>query len=169
MKTTLTWKKNWWSSHFKIFADEEQVGMFISETFAITSVGELNLNRYRFDTKGFFKPKTTIVDRNDQSIIGEISYNGWSTKAIVSMGEVKFIWKHQNFWPMKYRLYRSRSPIIHYSSSAKGGQIQSEVDDDLLLLSGLHIASYYEQVYLWSLVIPLIFFPGLGVLSWLFN
>ena len=94
MKTTLTWKKNWWSSHFKIFADEEQVGMFISETFAITSVGELNLNRYRFDTKGFFKPKTTIVDRNDQSIIGEISYNGWSTKAIVSMGEVKFIWKH---------------------------------------------------------------------------
>jgi hypothetical protein len=46
----------------------------------------------------------------------------------------------------KWSIFNSEGIRINYSGSSTNGRIESNTEDDLLLLSGLYVTSYYRQL-----------------------
>lgn len=158
MQAKFTWKKKAWSNIYIIYSDGQQIGMLREKTFSNTVYGEFNGKTYSFKTKGFFKQHTEITGCSENMKIGEITFNNWKTKAVISVDNQTVNWKYDNFWNTKWSMHRSDGNTIQYSGSSSGGQIESEIDDAALLLSGLFVTNYFWQisvVVIVAVIIPL--------------
>lgn len=156
MQNSLNWKKGLFSDTYRIYSNNLQVGKLKNKTFSQSSIGEINGKEYTFKTKGFFKQHTEILDNSDNSVIGEINYNNWMTKAFLSIQNKKFSWKYDNIWNTKWSLNDSDGTEIKYSGSSTSGQIDSNTDNDLLLLTGLYVTNYYWQMTIVIIIAVLI-------------
>lgn len=146
MQTNLKWKKGIFSNTYRIYSQNQIIGKLKSNSFSQITKGELNGKKYTFTTKGFFKQQTEIRDSINNKVIGNITYNGWMTKATLSILDKKINWKYDNLWNTKWSIFDSNGIEIKYSGSSSKGEINSNTDDDLLLLSGLFITNYYWQI-----------------------
>ncbi len=146
MQTKLSWKKGVFSNLYKIYSNGEQIGNLRDKSFSQSGIGVLDNKEYLFQTKGFFKQKTQIIDTADNKIVGEINYNKWMTKATITIDDKTINWKYVNLWATKWIIFNSEGINIKYSGSSSGGQIDSNVDDSLLLLSGLFVTNYYWEM-----------------------
>jgi hypothetical protein len=134
----------------------QQIGKIKDKTFSQTANGELNGKEYTFKTKGFFKQHTEIIDRSENKVVGEITYNNWMTKATILVNTKKINWKYDNLWNSKWSIYNSEGVNIKYSGSSTSGQIDSNTDDSLLILCGLFVTNYYWQMSVAVLVAVLV-------------
>ena len=157
MKQNLKWKKQFFSSTYSIYIDRQMVGMLKDKTFSQTAIGELNGKEYTFKTKGFFKQNTEIIDNKENKVIGTITYSSWMTKATISLIDKSINWKYDNVWNTKWSLYDNNEIEIKYAGTSTSGQIDSNTDDAILLLSGLFVTNYYWQVS--AAVMVAIFLP----------
>lgn len=146
MQTNLRWEKNFFSNLYSIYSNGQQVGILKDKTFSQTANGELNGKKYTFNTKGFFKLHTEIIDNKENKVIGEIIYNNWMTKATISIDNKTVNWKYDNRWNTQWSIFDSEGTKIKYSGSSTSGQIDSNIDDGLFLLSGLFVVNYYWQM-----------------------
>ena len=146
MQTKIRWKKELFSNLYSIYSNGQQIGKLKDKTFFQTANGELNGKKYTFKTKGFFKQHTEIIDNLENKVIGEITYNNWMTKATISVANKTINWKYDNLWNTKWSIFNSEGIKIQYSGSSTSGQIDSNIDDALLLLSGLYVTNYYWQM-----------------------
>ena len=146
MKNSFRWKKRVFSSTYNIYSNGQVIGKLKDRIFSQAADGEINGKSYTFKTKGFFKQKTKIIDNKDNTIIGEITYNNWMTKAELSIHDQKSKWKYDNLWNTKWSIYKPDDIKIKYAGSSSKGQIDSNAKADLLLLSGLFITNYYWQM-----------------------
>jgi len=158
MQNSFNWKKGIFSDTYRVYSSNQQIGELKNKTFSQSSIGEINGKSYTFKTKGFFKQHTEIVDNSDNSVIGEIAYNNWMTKAFLSINERKHTWKYENVWNTKWSIFESDKAVINYKGSSSSGQILSDIDNDLLLLTGLYVTNYYWQmtVIIVAVMIPII-------------
>ena len=152
MQTNLIWKKGLFSNLYSIYSNGELIGKLKDKTFSQTANGEFNGKEYKFKTKGFLKQHTEIIDSLENKVIGEITYNNWMTKATISVNSKKISWKYNNIWNTKWSLFDTEGINIKYSGSSTKGQIDSNVDDALLILSGLFVTNYYWQMTIAVLV-----------------
>lgn len=106
----------------------------------------LNKKEYLFQTNEFFNQKTQIIDTADNKKVGEINYNNWMTKATITIKDKTINWKYDNLWYTKWSIVNSEGINIKYAGSSTTGQIHSNTDDSLLLLSGLFVTNYYWQM-----------------------
>ena len=53
---------------------------------------------------------------------------------------------YDNLWNTRWSIFNSEWIDIKYSGSLTSGQIDSNIDDALLLLSGLFVTNYYWQM-----------------------
>jgi hypothetical protein len=68
------------------------------------------------------------------------------TKATIILNEQTLEWKYENLWSTKWSISNSEGIEINFSGYSTNGQIESNTDDALLLLSGLFVTNYYWQV-----------------------
>ena len=153
MQTSLRWKKGLFSSTYCIYSNDQLIGKLKDKTFSQSADGELNGKKYTFKTKGFFKQRTEIRNDKDNKVIGEITYNNWMTKATLLILNKKTNWKYDNLWNTKWSIFDSEGLKIKYTGSSTRGQIDSNTDDDLLLLSGLFVTNYYWQMTIVVLIV----------------
>ncbi|HAN76911.1 MAG TPA: hypothetical protein DCQ31_03615 [Bacteroidales bacterium] len=59
---------------------------------------------------------------------------------------------HLNFENTAWSLFNSEGMLINYSGSSAKGQIDSNIDDGLLLLSGLFVTNYFWQMTIATLM-----------------
>jgi len=156
MQTKFTWKKDFFSALYRIYSNGHEIGKLKEKTFTQTAIGELNGKEYTFRQKGFLKPQTEIINNNDHRVIGEITFSNWMTKASLSIDNKVISWKYDNIWNTKWSLFDSEGIKIQYAGSSTSGQIDSNIDDGLLLLSGLYVTNYYWQMTLIILVAVLV-------------
>lgn len=81
----------------------------------------------------------------------------WMTKATISIFDKTFIWKYENIWNTKWSVIDSEGISINYSGDSTSGKIESTLEDDLLLLTGLFVTNYYWQITI--VIIFIIFIP----------
>jgi hypothetical protein len=112
---------------------------------------------YNFETKGFFNQETRIINPDSNIQIGKITYNSWKTKAIIEIGNKTFTWKYDNAWNTKWSLSYNEDILLHYYGSYTKGVIGINVQDELLILSGLYISNYFWQIA--SVVIVSVYLP----------
>jgi hypothetical protein len=153
MNTILTWKKGIFANTYNIYSDGKLIGKMKNNCFSQSDDGELNGMKYTFKTKGFFKHHTQIHDNQTNNIIGEITYNNWMTKATISIQNKKTYWKYENIWNTRWSIFNSEGIQINYSGSSTSGKIESNAEDDLLLLSGLFVTNYYWQMSIAILIV----------------
>lgn len=146
MEIKLKWGKKIFSNLYGIYSNGQQIGKLKDKSFSQTATGELNGKEYIFKTKGFFKQHTEVIDSSDNKVVGEITYSNWMTKATISVDKKTINWKYDNLWNTKWSIYNSEGINIKYSGSSTSGQIDSNTDDALLLLTGLFVTNYYWQM-----------------------
>ena len=153
MQTKLNWGKKFFSNAYSIYSNGQQVGKLRDKTFSATSNGDLFGKEFTFKTKGFFKQETEIIDNLENKVIGNITYNSWMTKATITIHNKTSYWKYNNFWSTKWRISNSEGTEIQYAGNSSRGQIETNTDDPLLLLSGLYVTNYYWQITVMVMII----------------
>jgi hypothetical protein len=143
MNTILTWKKGVFSYTYYIYSEGNLIGKLKNNCFSQSAEGELKGMKYTFKTSGFFKQHTQIMDNQINNIVGEIKYNNWMTKATLSIQNKKTYWKYENMWNTRWSIFSPEGIKINYSGCSTSGKIESNVEDELLLLSGLFVTNYY--------------------------
>lgn len=146
MQIRLYWKKKFFSNIYNIFSNEQQVGKLRDKAFSVTSNGDLFGKEFTFKTKGIFKQHTEIIDNSENKVIGNISYNSWMTKATISINQKNTYWKYDNVWNTKWRIFNTEGIEIKYEGSYSRGQIETNTEDPLLILTGLYVTNYYWQI-----------------------
>lgn len=145
MKTSYSWTKGFFSNLYSIYYNGGLIGNLKDKSFSQTAQGEVNGKEYIFKTKGFLKQHTEIIDSSENRIIGEITYNSWMTKAKITLKDKTINWKYDNAWNTKWSLFDSAGILMNFSGSSSKGQINANVDDELLILAGLFVTNYYWQ------------------------
>ena len=145
MKTILHWKKGTFSSTCRIFSGEEPVGELMDRTFKQTSEGVIRNKPYRFKTKGVFKQETLIMDGESDRVIGNITYNSMMSKATIHLSDRTIYWKYDNGWQTRWSLFDDQGILIKFAGGNSRGSIEYEVNDDLLVLTGMFVTNYYQQ------------------------
>lgn len=153
----LRWKKGLLSGNYSIYEANRQIGELKDNLFSKTAKGQLNGKSFTFRTSGFFQQRTRIYDDSNNQMVGEINYNNWMTKATLSTYDKVSNWKYNNVWNTKWSLSGQDGTQVHYAGSSNKGTIESNTDDDLLLLSGLYVTNYYWQMTL--IVLVAVFVP----------
>ena len=148
----LRWKKGLLSGNYSIYEGNRQIGELKDNVFSKKANGQINGKSFTFRTSGFFQQRTRIYDDSNNQMLGEISYNNWMTKATLSTYDKVTNWKYNNVWNTKWSLSGQDGTQVHYAGSSNKGRIESNTDDDLLLLSGLYVTNYYWQMTLVVLV-----------------
>jgi hypothetical protein len=142
----INWKKGLFSSKYRLFDNNIEVGEFSQSAFSSTSLGKINEVKLRFKKKGLFSSETEITDLNSNQLIGNIKFNSWRNKAEIKISNKKYLWKYDNFWNSKWSISENGQQLINYKSSTTSGNIESSIENDLLMLSGLYVYNYYVMM-----------------------
>ena len=143
MQTKLTWEKGLFSDSFCIFDSDKQIGFMKKSLFSQKSIAEINGEKYEFRENGLFKQETDIIDVSKNQVIGKIKYNTWGHKAFLDVHSENFTWEYKNIWNTEWVIYDSQGLNISYKSSLTSGQIETNANDAIKLLSGLYVYNYY--------------------------
>ena len=152
MKMKFFWKKGWFKQTSEIYAQNTCIGTLTEKTWSNSATGEINGKKYHFQTQGFLKQNTLIIDGENNSVIGHINYNSWMTRAKVEYAGGTADWKYNNNWNTKWRLTGTNGTQIDFYGHANKGKIECNNQDDLLILTGLYITNYYWQITLAILI-----------------
>ncbi len=156
MKTVLHWKKDTFSTTYRIFSGEETIGELASYTFKQAAEGVIRNKRYLFRTKGFFKQETQIVDGENDQVIANIIYNSMMSKATIQFKDRTINWKYDNGWQTRWSLYDDKGIHMKFAGGYSRGTIECEEEDDLLALTGMFVTNYYRQAMIVIMVAVLI-------------
>ena len=155
----INWKKGFFSSKYELFSKNVKIGEISEKAFSNTSKATLNNNKIKFLKKGFFKTDVDIIDSVLNKIIGTIKFNGWGNKAEINLNEKKYLLKSIGIWGNKWSLLENNEKIIDYKSSTLSGKIESEINDNIILLIGLYTMNYFKRtavmISIFSLIIIL--------------
>ncbi len=156
MQLNLKWEKKIISNLYLIYQNDKLIGNINKDIFSLKYNGELNGRSFLFIRKGFLNQQVLIIEQSNQRIVGEISLGSWLTKASILINNNTYNWKCKNFWSAKWSISDFKETQIQYSKSLSKGEIYSNTNNELLLLSGLYIAIYYRQQSLLIILIALI-------------
>ncbi|MEN8228638.1 MAG: hypothetical protein ABFS38_10830 [Bacteroidota bacterium] len=156
MRSKLHWKRGVFSNTSEIYSEEKPIGSLKENSFKQSAEGEINGKRYRFHTKGVFKPETQITDADSNTVMGRIEYNSWMTKATIRVSPKSFQWKYENIWNTRWSLTSSEGRQMKFQGNSSKGSIEMDGEDDLLVLTGLFITNYYRQMAIVILVAVLV-------------
>lgn len=156
MRFKYTWKSNVLSNIYNLFRDGREVGHLKISASARNAKGVINGNEFVFNTKGIINQYTEITACTDNKLIGKIQYNSWLSKAEISANDKELNWKFNNTWNSEWSLYNAEN-MIHYTLDASTkGQIESNTEDELIVLCGLFIKNHFWQRSLTSLFVVFI-------------
>lgn len=139
------WKNRFLSSDYNLYQGEEHVGQLSGNWLRNRSAGHLGEANYTFQTRGFWKPKTIVSDAGG-NVLGEIRYNNWMTKAVLKLNDKEVTWKYKNIWNTKWEIRTSVGEEVFAKNHTFSGNVTTNSEDSLLILMGLYVMNYYQQI-----------------------
>jgi hypothetical protein len=146
MSKFISWKNNWLSGNFQLFADGVQKGMITFETWKSNAESMLEDKNYQFVNEGFWQSRTKVIDKKTGDEVAIITYDSWKSKALISLksGE-QYEWKSTNLWRSQWTVSNYKDEHIMYSASSNSGALSSDTDNELLIIAGLFIKQIYNK------------------------
>jgi len=142
METKLSWKKGILSNKCNIYSGNTIIGKLKENVFSQQLNCDINGKNYIFRKKGIFSNETQIIDEATEVQIGIMEKNIWNSKVLIKLGDKLFNWKYNNTWQTKWSVSNSDGEKINYNGIENKGDIESQIENDLLLLSGLSVANF---------------------------
>ena len=152
MKNILNWKRGAFSTTYRIYSGEKQIGELSDRAFKQIVEGRIRKKKYQFRTKGLFKQETRIIDGDTHEHIGLITYNSMKTRATIQYSGQSLHWKYDNRWQSRWSISDDAGIRMKFAGKAARGSIAYENADDLLVLTGLFVTNYYQQAMIAILV-----------------
>ena len=145
MENFISWKKDFFSSTYQFYLNDNPIGYLKIGVWSKKSKGILNDKEYDFITKGFINPVSIIVDTQSGLEVATITSNNWKSKATIQLIDgVECSWLYSNFWHTKWTLSKNLYPINYHGSNLKG-EIVAHIPDEILIITGLFISNHYWQ------------------------
>ena len=146
MEQILNWRKGLFDSNYQVFGNALLKFSLNFSSLKNSAIATTQQGIYLLRSEGFSNPETKILN-NKNEVIAIIRYDWLNFKAKISFtsGE-EFDWGFQNSWLSRWSLNNHKDKQIIYSSSTNSGQIHSNVDDDLFILTGLFVREYYSRI-----------------------
>jgi hypothetical protein len=145
MATTVRWNKGFFKSRYELFLNGILAGGLKNKSWTNASEADLNGKEYLFKTSGFFRQTTQIIDLLTNTQTGLISYNAWGSRAKIEFADRVVEFKFTNTWNTKWTLSDKNGVLINYRGSDSKGEIETETQDEMLILAGLFIKNHYSQ------------------------
>jgi hypothetical protein len=145
MKTQLCWKTKLFRNSFEIYKDNILTGKLRKENWSWKVKGELNERQIKFETKGFFRHKTQIINIDDNFEIGQVNYHKWKAKSTIEYNNKEYKWQFDNFFRTRWSVSNENGVLIKYHSHGFNGTIISYTKDEILILTGLFIRNFLKQ------------------------
>jgi len=145
MEIQFTWRTKLFSNRYEIYKYDTLAGELNNKSWGHKAAAELNMKKFIFETKGFFKVETQITDLTDNVTIGNIVYTQWKRKPIINLRNKEYKWQFNNFFNTRWSVSNENGFLVKYHSYAFKGTIESYTDDEALILSGFYIRNYYRQ------------------------
>lgn len=106
-------------------------------------------------------PKTNIIDQEDHDFLGQIKHSCWRPKATINLPDRQLHWSYDNIWGTRWSISDDTGVRLSYRGWAVKGSINSQAEEDLLVLAGLYISNYYwrqaailySAVFLWPFLL----------------
>lgn len=145
MELHFTWKTKLFSRKFEIYDSGTLAGSLEKERWSRKVSGEIHGFSIMFVTKGFFRQTTGIINRQDETETGRITFNYWKHKASIQLNYKDYDFGFDNFFMTRWRISNENGVIIKYHSSPMEGTIESFSDNSVLILTGLFIRNYFKR------------------------
>ena len=145
MEQRFNWKTKLFSKKFEIYQHDSLKGEIFKENWSRKVTGELNARRVRFETKGFFKNETSIIDLQGEIGAGKVIFAGIISKATIIYQNREYKWQFDNFLRSKWSVNDENGAIVRYHSNAFTGIITSYTRDEILILTGFFIRNFLKQ------------------------
>jgi len=146
MEQVLYWRKGLFDSNYQVF-DQQQLKFSMNfSSWQNSAIATTQSGIYLLKSEGFSKPETRILN-NQNETLATITYDwlGFKARVVFASGET-LDWRYQNSWLSRWSLNNLKDKQILFSASAGNGNIHSNVNDDMLVLTGLFIREYYSRL-----------------------
>ena len=153
----LNWKKGTFSNTYKLYSNGREVGELAEKSFSSNAIGILLNKKFRFETSGFLKQTTNIIDIESNKKVGDITYNGFCSKATATFNNDTFVWKYENVWNTKWSFNQNDKKLVTSSVSFSSGTVESKTEEAIYLLTALFIDTYYRKMAIVAIIV--IFIP----------
>jgi len=114
MEQRFNWKTKLFSKKFEIYQHDSLKGEIFKENWSRKVTGELNARRVRFETKGFFKNETSIIDLQGEIGAGKVIFAGIISKATIIYQNREYKWQFDNFLRSKWSVNDENGAIVRY-------------------------------------------------------
>jgi len=145
MEQYFNWKTKLFSKKFEIYQYDILKGEISKENWSRKVMGELNVRRVMFETKGVFKNETAIIDLQGEIEKGKVSFSGIRSRATILYQNKEYKWQYDNLLRSKWSVSDDNGAIIRYHSNAFTGIITSYTRDEVLILTGFFIRNFLKQ------------------------
>ncbi|MDN3588851.1 hypothetical protein QWY86_19370 [Pedobacter aquatilis] len=156
MEKMLNWRKGLFDSNYQVY---EHATLKFSLNFSSlknSAIATTEKGIFLLKSDGYSIPETKILN-NKNEVLALIRYDWFAFKAKISFptGE-QFDWSFQNSWLSRWSINNHLDKQVIFNSTTNSGLIHSNIDDDLLLFTGLFIREYYSRI-LYALILFVIF------------
>ncbi|MCZ4244241.1 hypothetical protein [Pedobacter punctiformis] len=146
MEQTLIWRKGLFDSNYQVYAGGLLKFSLSFSSWKNSAIATTKEGIFLLKSNSLSNSETIILN-NKSEILGRVVYDLLSFKAtiILSTGE-QFDWSYQNSWLSRWTLNNRSDKQIIFSSSSGSGIINSNINEDLLLIIGLYVREYYSRL-----------------------
>lgn len=130
------------------FSRDQEAGHLKGQAWSRKAEGVLNETKVSFRKKGVFSNKAEITDPETGETLGQIEMSGWRNKARITLGGKTLNWRFTNIWNTRRELLEEGNSIIKYKSRTFSGEAELQIQDGLMMLTGLFIFNHFTQIML---------------------
>ena len=145
MESHITWKKKWFGNVHEIFNNGKHVGNITSKAFSYNSYALYEEHRIKFQTNGFLKQKTDIINEDTNTILGTITYNTLKSKGLINLESEQLEWRSVVWTNSRWEILRGNEIIISSNNRMLDGSIVSIEDNPVKILIGLYISEFFNR------------------------
>jgi len=153
MEQTLNWRKGLFDSNYQVINNGYLKFSLNFSSWKNSAIATTQSGIYLLKSEGLSKPETRIID-NKHTVLAVITYDWLKFKAkiVFASGET-FDWSFQNSWLSRWSLNNHKDKQILFNASTGNGLIHTNIDDDMLILSGLFIREYYSRLLIGFIIL----------------
>jgi len=146
MEQVLNWRKGLFDSNYQVFSNALLKFSINFSSFKNSAIATTQNGIYLLRSDGYSNPETRIFN-NKNEVLAIIRYDWLSFKAKIffTSGE-EFDWSFQNSWLSRWSLNNHKDKQVIYNSSTSNGLIHTNIDDEILVFTGLFIREYYSRI-----------------------
>jgi hypothetical protein len=145
---SLRWETNFSGSECRIFRGKLISGLLKMNIWKDEGRGELDGHLLKFQTKGFWKPKTHLRDIEGLQELGKIEYNYYKGTASITYQSEEFLFRYDSWQRRGWSITR-QDESAHFKSISfwkNKGEIENEDIPAAVILSALYIHFRYSRL-----------------------